>query len=120
MAMFKPPRPFRLATVLVAATALTACSAAERLSRVGQLPAISPIQNPTEQKDYRPVSMPMPTPVAPSYTSNSLWRPGARAFFKEQRAKQVGDVLTVVVNIQNETAQLANDTRRTRQNVSES
>ena len=46
--------------------------------------------------------------------ANSLWRPGARAFFKDQRAKQVGDVMTVVVNIQNERAQLAATTKRSR------
>lgn len=112
-------RHSRLAIVLLAASTLAGCSAAERLSRVGQPPGISPIQNPTEQKDYHPVSMPMPTPTVLEPSANSLWRPGARAFFKDQRAKQVGDVLTVKVNIQNETAQLANDTRRTRQNVSE-
>jgi flagellar L-ring protein precursor FlgH len=109
----------RLILALLAATALAGCSTAEKLSRIGQAPAISPIMNPTEQKDYRPVSMPMPTPTVLDPSPNSLWRPGARAFFKDQRAKQVGDVLTVQVNIQNETAQLANDTRRTRQNVSE-
>ncbi|MBY0509041.1 MAG: flagellar basal body L-ring protein FlgH, partial [Rhodospirillaceae bacterium] len=47
--------------------------------------------------------------------ANSLWRPGARAFFKDQRAKQVGDVMTVVVNIQNERAQLSAETQRSRQ-----
>ena len=112
--------PTRFAVLLLAASALTACSAGERLSRIGQSPMMSPIVSPTEQKDYRPVSMPMPTPQVLEPSANSLWRPGARAFFKDQRAKQVGDVLTVTVNIQNETAQLANDTRRTRQNVSES
>src|SRR6185312_1876742 len=50
---------------------------------------------------------------------NSLWRPGARAFFKDQRAKQVGDVLTVVVSITNEKASLADETRRTRDNTKE-
>ena len=109
----------RLVLALLAASTLAGCSTAERLSRVGQAPGISPIMNPTEQKDYRPVSMPMPTPTVLEASPNSLWRPGARAFFKDQRAKQVGDVLTVTVNIQNESAQLGNDTRRTRQNVRE-
>jgi len=108
----------RFVVLLLAGSTLAACSTAEKLSRVGQPPAISPITNPTEARDYNPVSMPMPTPVALEPTANSLWRPGARAFFKDQRAKVVGDVLTVNVNI-SDTASLANNTRRTRQNVSE-
>jgi flagellar L-ring protein precursor FlgH len=108
----------RLALILLAGSALAGCGTAERLSRVGQPPAISAIQNPTEARDYHPVSMPMPTPQVLEPTANSLWRPGARAFFKDQRAKVVGDVLTVNVNIADNAA-IANNTRRTRQNTSE-
>lgn len=108
-----------LAATLIAATALSGCSAAERLSRVGQAPSMSPVSSPTQDRGYRPVSMPMPTPMMLEPAANSLWRPGARAFFKDQRAKEVGDVMTVVVNIQNERAQMNNETRRTRDNVSE-
>ncbi len=99
---------------------ITGCTSAERLSRIGQPPALSAVSNPTQERDYRPVTMPMPTPIALEPAANSLWRPGARAFFKDQRAKEVGDVMTVVVNIQNERAQLSNETRRTRDNTSES
>ena len=104
----------RLTTALLAASMLAGCSAAERLSRVGQNPALSPVISPTQHENYRPVSMPMPTPTILEPAANSLWRPGARAFFKDQRAKVVGDVLTVVVNIQNEKAQLSQQTSRTR------
>jgi flagellar L-ring protein precursor FlgH len=76
---------------------------------------MTPVTSPTQRKDYRPVTMPMPTPLALEPAANSLWRPGARAFFKDQRAKQVGDVMTVVVNIQNERAQLAQTTQRSRE-----
>jgi flagellar L-ring protein precursor FlgH len=93
---------------------LTGCGATERLSRIGQVPALSPVVSPTLNDNYRPVTMPMPTPYILSPSPNSLWRPGARAFFEDQRAKQVGDVLTVVVNIQNERAQLSNQTSRNR------
>jgi flagellar L-ring protein precursor FlgH len=106
----------RFAAGLLAATALAGCGTAERLSRVGQNPAMSPVSSPTQHADYRPVTMPMPTPMLLEPAANSLWRPGARAFFKDQRAKQVGDVLTVVVNIQNERAQLSQQTSRTRNN----
>jgi flagellar L-ring protein precursor FlgH len=104
----------QFAACLLAASALAGCGTAERLSRVGEPPSMSPISNPTQHKDYRPVSMPMPTPMILEPAANSLWRPGARAFFKDQRAKQVGDVMTVVVNIQNERAQLSAETKRTR------
>lgn len=107
---------FRLSAALLAASTLAGCGAAERLSRVGQNPAMSPVISPTQHEDYRPVSMPMPTPLILEPAANSLWRPGARAFFKDQRAKVVGDVLTVVVNIQNERAQLSAQTTRTRDN----
>jgi len=55
------------------------------------------------------VSMPMPAPTQPQAGVNSLWRPGARAFFKDQRATDVGDLITVSVNI-NESGQLTNKT----------
>jgi len=108
-----------LAAILIGATALSGCSNLERLSRVGAPPALTPVVSPAKQSDYRPVSMPMPTPQVLAPNSNSLWRPGARAFFKDQRAGDVGDVLTVIVNIQNESASLNNQSQRTRDNVSE-
>lgn len=108
-----------IAAVLIGAASLSGCSNLERLSRVGEPPSMSPVNNPAAQRDYRPVSMPMPTPTVLAPNSNSLWRPGARAFFKDQRAGQIGDVLTVVVSIQNESATLSNVTQRTRDSVSE-
>jgi len=105
----------KLTACLMAVSTLAGCGAAERLSRVGEPPSMTPVTSPTQRKDYRPVSMPMPTPMILEPAANSLWRPGARAFFKDQRAKQVGDVMTVVVNIQNERAQLSATTQRSRE-----
>ena len=84
--------PLPLAMMLLAATALSACaSTAERLSRVGQAPAISPILNPTEQKDYRPVSMPMPANQPTPNEVNSLWRGGSRAHSACLRTRDLSD-----------------------------
>ena len=74
---------------------------------------MSAIDNPTTQPGYKPVQMPMPKPEVASYNPNSLWRNGSRAFFKDQRAHQVGDLLTVTVNITDK-ANIANETQRSR------
>ena len=103
----------RLALVLMALGVLAGCNAFQRLSEVGGGPALSPIQNPVENPGYRPVSLPMPAPVMHQPSANSLWRPGARAFFKDQRAAEVGDILTVVVSIA-DSASLKNESTSTR------
>jgi len=88
-------------TVAIAAllSSLTACNTVSRLSEVGSGPEVSPIKNPTQQPGYQQVSMPMPQAQQPPQSANSLWRAGSRAFFKDQRAKDVGDILTVSLSI---------------------
>ena len=44
---------------------------------------------------------------------NSLWRTGARTFFNDQRAGKVGDILTVLITI-DDSAQVSNATTRER------
>ena len=46
----------------------------------------------------------------------SLWRTGARQFFKDNRASQVGDIVTVIVDITNESADFSNTSTRSRTN----
>lgn len=103
----------RLSLFVGALAGLGACSTLKRLSEVGDAPQMSSIDNPTLARDYKPVSMPMPSPRVVHPNPNSLWRPGARAFFEDQRAKNVGDILTVVVNF-NDTAQFNNSLTRSR------
>jgi flagellar L-ring protein FlgH len=89
------------------------CSSLDRLSQIGEKPKLNAIEDPTAQPGYKPVQMPMPKPETVSYNANSLWRNGSRSFFKDQRAHQVGDVLTVTVNITDQ-ANFANETQRSR------
>lgn len=102
----------KAATIVAAMTSLSACNALTRLSEVGSGPEVSAIQNPTQKANYQPVSMPMPQPVSPPANANSLWRPGSRAFFKDQRAKDVGDILTVAVSINDSASFETNLTRK--------
>jgi flagellar L-ring protein precursor FlgH len=109
----------RLLFLLATAAFATACSSIDRLKNVGEQPSLTAINNPTTQPGYRPVQMPMPAPQPATYNPNSLWRNGSRAFFKDQRAHQVGDILTVSVNITDK-AQMENDTQRSRTNKEDS
>lgn len=95
---------------------LASCSAAERLAKVGNEPTLETIKDPQQHPNYRKLSMPVPTiKYTQPERDGSLWRQGAKAFFKDQRASQVGDILTVLVNI-NENAELSNSTERSREN----
>jgi flagellar L-ring protein precursor FlgH len=99
--------------LLALAPLLGACGAADRLANVGRAPALSAIEDPTSQPGYKPVRMAMPTPEHASYGPNSLWRQGSRAFFRDQRARQIGDLVTVKVRV-TDRAELQNQTSRSR------
>jgi flagellar L-ring protein precursor FlgH len=105
--------PFRSIRIVMVAALLGGCSSIDRLRTIGETPPLSPIDNPTTAPGYKPVQMPMPMPQPASYNPNSLWRNGSRAFFKDQRAHQVGDILTVRVKIDDK-AKVENETQRKR------
>ena len=102
-----------IGALLAVGNVASGCSAIDRLSQIGETPKLNAIENPTAQPGYKPVSMPMPKPETVSYNANSLWRNGSRSFFKDQRAHQIGDLLTVTVNITDQ-ANFANETQRNR------
>ncbi len=99
----------RCALTLLAGAALAGCNAATRLSEIGEAPPLTTIQDARQQPGYRPVSLPMPTPIVTERRPNSLWQTGSRAFFKDQRASQPGDILTVVIAFDHK-AQFDNNT----------
>src|ERR1700733_1254300 len=112
------PNVSRVAVLLAAGATLNGCSSIDRVFNIGEQPALTAIDNPTAKPGYKPVQMPMPTPQPATYNPNSLWRNGSRAFFKDQRAHQIGDILTVTVNI-NDNAQFQNETQRSRNNATD-
>lgn len=101
-----------IAAVALTALSLAACSTAVETVRG---PALAPIGYPAA---LVPVSQTyMPAPEARPASANSLWRVGARTFFGDQRARNVGDILTVNIDI-NDSAQTNNSTQRSRSNDS--
>jgi flagellar L-ring protein precursor FlgH len=92
---------------------LAGCGMMQRLGEVGGPPKMTPSSDPTKDPAYRPMTLPMPsqTPLPP--TADALWRPGSHAFFRDQRASQVGDIITVVVNV-TDAANVTDNTTATR------
>ncbi|OJY76872.1 MAG: flagellar basal body L-ring protein [Rhodospirillales bacterium 70-18] len=101
--------PRHLLPMLLLPALLGGCGSLQRLSEVGRPPTMTPSTDPTREAGYRPMTMPMPAVQVAAPERNTLWRNGSRAFFKDQRAAQVGDILTVLVNIA-DAAQLQNNT----------
>ncbi len=107
-----------ITVILLTATALSlsACGGTmNKLASIGDQPPLSKVENPQMKPDYKPLSWPLPDPEgASAHTANSLWQPGARGFFRDQRATRVGDILKVNVAITDQ-AKLdnTNNTQRT-------
>ena len=98
-----------MAACLVLTLLLGGCGAAERIRNIGKPPDMT-----APGKDAAvPIALPMPQPDPAVYQPNSLWRSGARAFFKDQRAARVGDILTVSIDIEDK-AKVDNATTRSR------
>jgi flagellar L-ring protein precursor FlgH len=106
-------RTLRLVAPALACLLLGGCGSLSRLSELGRPPAMTPTSDPTKEPTWRPVSMPMPAAEPTPNEANSLWRSGSRAFFKDQRAAQVGDIVTILVSM-NDAANLKNATTTSR------
>ena len=103
----------KYSTILIACSALSACGTAEKIANIGQQPEMTQIANPTTSKGYQPVSLPMPSPKNVRPQKNSLWAYDRTTFFKDQRAADIGDIITVLIDINDEAA-LENETDLTR------
>lgn len=105
----------QLTVSCLAILSISACAGIEeRMSRIGKEPPMTKIENPQEKPGYKPVSLPMPPQEVAVSSPNSLWQPARQTFFKDQRAHKVGDILTVLIDIQDE-ADMKNKTERTRE-----
>ena len=103
-----------LISVFAIAAPLCACSS---VSEAIHGPKMSPMGYPSalvpQGQDVLPLAASAREPLPQPASANSLWRTGARAFFHDQRAGRVGDILTVLINI-NDAAKTSNATNAIR------
>jgi len=97
----------RLPAILAAAL-LAACSA--NLEDIGHDPAMSPVGSGMRAQVARVVAPPRSSPRPVHY---SLWPDGKESMFHDQRARSAGDVITVLIQIDDQ-ASLDNFTKRAR------
>lgn len=98
---------------------LSGCGAVGRLKAVGKAPKLSQME-PIDAPDLQPsLADPLDRsgrarPAQPATAASaSLFRTGAGAFFRDQRAGRVGDILTIRIAIA-DSANIGNNTSRTR------
>ena len=108
-----------LKLLAVAGCGLVLLSACARLEQVGKAPALSELDNPRNPLPYAVsparAALAVPTPVALRQGKEraSLWNSGPKSLFGDRRASARGDILTVLIEIDDQ-AQIQNSTARSR------
>lgn len=85
-----------------------------RLDQVGKAPNFNPTANSNEHMAMMRAPLPTGSQANSAGRDASLWRAGRESLLGNQRAEQVGDILTVVIEI-DERAEISNSTSRSRQ-----
>lgn len=84
-----------------------------RLPEVGKAPDFSPLEGTYQHQAMYSNFLPEETPLNGPTDASSLWTSGRQSLFGEQRAARRGDILTVVIQI-DEKAEISNSSGRNR------
>ena len=98
----------------------------QRMKNIGKAPDLNQVEAPMEKQDYQPIKWAnnshseraMQDDNDTTRNKNSLWREGTRTFFRDQRARRVGDILKVSIDI-NDNVNMDNKTEHIRSNTSQ-
>jgi flagellar L-ring protein FlgH len=109
--------PIRILALILVLAAVAGC--AERRDHLGRAPSMSTIG--TTRADAPPIlsaeraaiAVPPPSPARFAYQQGSLWNGGPQGLLGDKRARGRGDILTIVIEIDEE-AEIRNQTQRSR------
>ena len=104
----------KIGITLTMVLALSGCL--DRLAEVGRGPQLSAVDEGISANiasERAAMAVPPPTQRRETYEQGSLWRSGPASLFGDRRAARQGDILTVIINI-NDQANLQNSSNRTR------
>ncbi len=97
-------------TLLLGALALSACG---RVDHLGKPPSFTPNEDSPEHVAMLWPGLPLHTQPQRPVDQSSLWTGGQKSLLGDQRAIKKGDILTVVIEL-DEKAEISNDTNRSR------
>ncbi|MCY1648033.1 flagellar basal body L-ring protein FlgH [Caulobacter sp. SL161] len=89
----------RRPAILAAAVLLAPLAACSTVKEAVKGPDLAPVGYPAPLAPMHQQYVSAREPAPQAASANSLWRVGARAFFNDQRASRVGDIVTVMIDI---------------------
>lgn len=92
---------------------LMTIAACGRIDHLGRAPSFTPTEDSPEQVAMLWPGLPVNAPSQRAVDSASLWSSGQRSLLGDRRAMKKGDIMTVVIEI-DERAEISNDTQRSR------
>ncbi len=103
----------RRPAILAAAVLLAPLAACSTVKEAVKGPDLAPVGYPAQLAPMHQQYVSAREPAPQAASANSLWRVGARAFFNDQRASRVGDIVTVMIDI-DDSASTSNATKSSR------
>ncbi|MFD1510105.1 flagellar basal body L-ring protein FlgH [Lacimonas salitolerans] len=98
---------------LPALAALALIAACGRGDHLGKAPSFTPIQDTADHQAMFSPGLPLRQEMLRPVDQASLWRAGRQSLLGDRRAMQRGDILTVVIEIDDK-AEISNNTQRAR------
>lgn len=100
-------------SVILALAATSALANCGRMDHIGQPPTLSTQAQSVERQAMIYSGLPVTTPDTSTYRQASLWSGDQSSLFGDRRAFTTGDILTVLIEIDDE-AEISNTTSRSR------